>query len=366
MEFRISTEALQRALYRAHGIVDRKATMPILANVLLEAADGRLRVSATDLEIGLRDEHEATIGQPGRVTVPAKHLLDIVRSLPEGEVTLRRMPNDRVEITSGKARFRLVGASADDFPSLPDVEHVPMVDLSADVLSEMIEKTQYAVSTDETRYNLNGVYVERRDGLVRMVATDGHRLSLIERDVGEELILDRGVIVPRKGLAEMRRLLSERPGTVSLGFSGSNSVFRTESLVLVMRLIDGQFPDYEQVIPSSTNNTILVERETLLSALKRVRLVSGDRAPSVRITAKDGVFTISSENPDLGEASEEIEVEYQGGELGVGFNANYLVDVLSVLNDPRVRLDISDELAPGIIRPESVEGYTAVVMPMRI
>ncbi len=369
MKIRMSAEDLQKALYRAQGIVDRKATMPVLANVLLHAVngeDGRLVLLATDLEIGLRDEHEAKVEEAGRVTVPAKHLLDIVRSLPQGEVTLRRLSNDRVEITSGKAKFRLVGASAEDFPALPDVEQVSMVELPADVLGEMLEKTYYAVSTDETRYNLNGVYMERRGDRARLVATDGHRLALIERSVGGELSIDRGVIVPRKGLSEMRRLLGEKPGTVSIGFSGTNCVFKTENLVLVMRLIDGQFPDYEQVIPASGKNPVTVEREILLAALKRVRLVSGERAPSVRIKVVDGVLTVFSENPDLGEASEEIEVDYDGPELGVGFNANYLVDVLSVLSDEKVELDVSDELAPGIIRPEKDEAYTAVVMPMRI
>jgi DNA polymerase III subunit beta len=366
MEIRMSAEELQRALYRAQGIVDRRATMPILANVLLEAEGDRLVVSATDLEIGLRGDHPAEVTAAGRVTVPARHLLDIVKNLPQSEVSLKRVSGDRIEITSGKARFKIVGAAADDFPALPEVDDVPLVDLPAETLSEMVEKTHYAVSTDETRYNLNGVYVEQDGGTLRMVATDGHRLALMERAFEGDFKLDRGVIVPRKGLAEMRRLLAEKPGTVSLGFSGTNAVFRTEGLVLVMRLVDGQFPDYRQVIPDSGKSPVVVGREAFLGTLKRVRIVSGDRAPAVRLKAASGVLTVFSENPDLGEATEEIEVDYTGGELAVGFNANYLIDVLSVLTDAQVRLDVSDELSPGILRPEGDAGYTAVVMPMRI
>lgn len=366
MEIRMSAEELTKGLYRAQGIVDRKATMPILANVLIEAEGDKVTLAATDLELGLKGDHPAEVKTAGRITVPAKSLLDIVRSLPEDQLNLVRKQNNWIEITSGRARFRIVGAAAEDFPSLPEVEDISFVDVPAELLSEMIEKTQYAVSTDETRYNLNGVYIEHKEGTLRMVATDGHRLALVERPLEGDLKLDKGVIVPRKGLQEMRRLLGEKPGQVALGFSGTNAVFRTEGLVLVMRLVDGQFPDYQQVVPEIGENAMVVERDAFLGTLKRVSLVSPDRAPAVKLRLAKGAVTVVSENPDLGEASEELEVAYDGADLDVGFNARYLIDVLGVIPAGQVRVGVSDELSPAVVRPEDDPGYTSVVMPMRI
>ncbi len=366
MQIQMSAEELARGLYRAQGIVDRKAAMPILSNVLLEATEDRLVLSATDLELGLRSEHPVEIAKPGRLTVPAKSLLDIVRSLPDKNVTLTRGQNNWIEIVSGRYRSRLVGAEANDFPDLPDVDDLSFVEVEPAILLEMIEKTHFAVSTDETRYNLNGVYVEARGSSVRMVATDGHRLCMIERSLGGELYLSKGVIIPRKGLAEMRRLLAEKPDTVAIGFNATNAVFKTEGLHLVMRLIDGQFPDYEQVIPKEGKHPVTVGREAFLSILKRVSLVSPDRAPAVRLEFAKGAITVFSENPDLGEASEALEVAYDGADLSVGFNAKYLIDVLSVLSEDEVVLEVTDELAPGLIRGARDESFTAVVMPMRI
>ncbi|MDF1562511.1 MAG: DNA polymerase III subunit beta [Deltaproteobacteria bacterium] len=366
MQIQMSAEELAKGLYRAQGIVDRKATMPILANVLLEASEGLLAISATDLELGLKGEHPVEVGKPGKITVPARSLLDIVRSLPEKTVTLTRKQNNWVEIVSGRYRSRLVGADPADFPDLPGVEDVSFVNVEAEALSEMIEKTHFAVSTDETRYNLNGVFIEAQGATARMVATDGHRLSMVERELGGKLFLSKGVIIPRKGLSEMRRLLGEKPGTVSLGFSGSNAVFRSEGLYLVMRLVDGQFPDYQQVIPDSGKHPLTVDREALLSTLKRVSLVSPDRAPSVKLELGKSTLTVISENPDLGEASEALEVGYDGPEVKVGFNAKYLIEVLGVLGSERVILEVADELSPGLVKAEDDPGFTAVVMPMRI
>lgn len=366
MEIQMSAEELQKGLYRAAGIVDRKATMPILANILIEAKDGRITLSATDLEIGLKGEHPAEVKSAGAVAVPAKNLLEIVRSLPEPGVTLTRKQNNWVEIVSGKARFRIVGADPAEFPELPATGDISFVEVSGEALNEMFEKTQYAVSTDETRYNLNGVYVEQKGDVTRMVATDGHRLAMVERELGGTFGLDKGVIIPRKGLAEMRRLLGEKPDKVSLGFSGTNAVFQTEGLQLVMRLVDGQFPDYEQVIPKPADSTVTVARDVFLATLKRISLVSPERAPSVKLKLEKGSMTVVSENPDLGEASEELEVEYDGPSLSVGFNARYIIDVLSVLSTDRIKLSVADELSPGLINPEGDESCTAVVMPMRI
>jgi len=366
MQIQMNAEELSKGLYRAQGIVDRKATMPILANILLDASDGKVTLSATDLELGLQGTHPAEVIKPGKITVPARNLLDIIKNLPEKNFTMTKSQNNWVEIVSGRYRSRLVGAEPNDFPELPTIDDVNFVEIDAAVFGEMIDKTHFAVSTDETRYNLNGVYLEVRSENTRMVATDGHRLSMVQRKLGAPLGLSKGVIIPRKGLAEMKRLLTEKHEKVSLGFSGSNAVFKTEGLSLVMRLVDGTFPDYEQVIPEGGKHPLLIERDRLLSTLKRVSLVSPDRAPAVKLQLAKGTLTVVSENPELGEASEALEVNYEGGDVTVGFNARYVIDVLSVLSCEEIVIEIADELSPGLIRPKDDPDFTAVVMPMRI
>ena len=377
MELQIGTDELNRALYRAQGIVEKKSTMPILASVLLEAsqsdAGGRLRVSAYDLEIGVRSSHPAEVQKPGGVALKHKEFYDIARALPERTAVLKRESNNRVRITSGAAEFNLVGQPAEDYPPFPREEKVPLVAVEPTQLLEMIEKTQFAISADETRHNLNGVYFETVAGGARMVATDGHRLSLCERQLAGEFGLKRGVIVPRKGLFELRRLLSEEgAASCELGFTETSGLFRRGDLTMVMRLIDGQFPDYMQVIPKEAERTLQIERPRLLETLKRMSLLSSDRTTNaVKLELLKDSLRVSSQNPDLGEAREDIPVVYDGAPLQIGFNARYLMDVLQVLDTPQVRLELCDELSPGVLKPAAVEGapearYTAVVMPMRI
>ncbi len=376
MELQIGTDELNRALYRAQGIVEKKSTMPILGSVLLEATNdergGKLRCSAYDLEIGVRSLHPAEVQKAGGVALKHKEFYDIARALPERTAVLKREANNRVRITSGAAEFNLVGQPAEDYPPFPREEKVPLVSVEPTQLLEMIEKTQFAISADETRHNLNGVFFEPMQGGARMVATDGHRLSLVERQLAGEFGLKKGVIVPRKGLFELRRLLSEEgTGACELGFTESSGLFRRGDLTMVMRLIDGQFPDYMQVIPKEAERTVQVDRARLLETLKRMSLMSSDRTTNaVKIELTTDQLRISSQNPDLGEAREDIAVTYPGQPLSIGFNARYLMDILQVVETPIVRLELCDELSPGVLKPHT-EGtadsrYTAVVMPMRI
>jgi DNA polymerase-3 subunit beta len=239
-------------------------------------------------------------------------------------------------------------------------------------LLEMIEKTQFAISADETRHNLNGVFFETGEGDVRMVATDGHRLSLVQRRLDGQFNLKRGVIVPRKGLLELRRLLSEdQTGTCELGFTETSGVFRRGDVTMVMRLIDGIFPDYQQVIPKEADRTITVDRPRLLDTLKRMSLLSSDRSTNaVRFELQEGSLKVTSQNPDLGDAKEEIPVSYKGQPLQIGFNARYLMDVLQVVDTEQMKVELCDELSPGVLKPAGDPGagarYTAVIMPMRI
>lgn len=369
MELKIAGDELQKALFRAQGIVDRKSTMPILANVLLSASkEGRLRVTAFDLDIGVVSEHPAEVIKEGEITIQARTLFDIVKNLPEATVTLRKQENHYVELKSGTASFRIVGMAADQFPPLPKEEKASLAKIDGRALLSLIEKTSFAISMDETRYVLNGVYLESvGTGGARMVATDGHRLALAEAELGENFKLKRGVIVPRKGLFELKRLLEEAPDAeVHLGFAESSGMFRKPGLSMVMRLIDGQFPEYQQVIPKVAERSLALRKPQLLETLKRVSLLSAEKGNAVKLQLADGLLKISSQNPELGEAREELPVDYAGKPLSIGFNARYLIDGLTALQGDEVKFELGDDSSPGVLRPAAGPAYTAVIMPMRI
>ncbi|HUB05622.1 MAG TPA: DNA polymerase III subunit beta [Myxococcales bacterium] len=368
MELKIPVEELSKALYRTQGIVERKTTNPVLANVLLEAKkDGGLTVSAFDMEIGLIGQHRCEVLKEGAVALPARHLYDIVRSLPAAQVSLKRAANGQVEIQSGSARFKIVATPAEDYPALPKPEGQGGFEIAADVLAQMIERTAFAISTDETRYNLGGVYLEQADkGALRMVATDGHRLSLVDRQVSGSAKLDKGVLIPKKGLLELRRLLGEDGGACQLGFTKGSAVFKRDGVVMIMRLLDGQFPDYRQVVPKESEKSVTVGRSALSDTLKRISLIASDKTSGIRLDLASDHVSISSQNPDLGEAQEDLPAKVVGEGLKIGFNARYLIEALAVLACDEVRLELSDELSPGVLRGIGEEGYLAVVMPMRI
>lgn len=368
MELKIAVPELLKALQRVQGIIEKKTTMPILANVLLEAKDGVLRVSATNLEIGLTGSYTAQIGEPGAITLAGRALYDIVRSLPDGVVTIKRTANQYVEVTSGKVSYKLVGMAAEGFPALPRFEDVDFFPIEGRVFREMIDKTLYSVSTDETRYNLTGVYAEPIKAVpgLRMVSTDGHRLSVIERAMTKVPSMKKGVIIPRKGVMELRRLLDDVEGGGRLGFVDNSAVFEKDGLTLTMQLVEGQFPDYQQVIPASHTRRAIVSRQKLSDGLKRTSILSPDKAQGVRLDLSPGVLALSANNPDMGEAREEIEVEYSGEPLKIGFNFRYLSEVLGVLEDEKVELQLTDPLSPAVVVPLGQEGYRAIVMPMRL
>lgn len=368
MQFKAKREDLLTLLYWTQNIVERRNTMPILANALIECRDGTVRVTATDLEVGVRGNTKGEIQQEGAVTVNARKLYEIVREAPEDIVQLKRLENEWVEVKSGKSVFKMVGMDSLEFPQFPSVAGEKLFPVPAKVLKEMIEKTIFAVSMDETRYNLNGVFVEEGSvGKLRMVATDGHRLAFIERGVGS-VGLKKGVILPRKGLAELRKLVEGvEEGVVSIGFKENMGLATKENLELFMRLIEGDFPDYSKVVPKDYPYEVKVQQDGLLQALKRVSILSSERYRGVKMEFSRGKMAVSANNPDLGEAVEEIDVEYQGGELAIGFNARYLIDVLALLGDGAdIAIEVKDELSPGLLRKEGDDGYLYVVMPMRL
>lgn len=368
MEFRIATDELKKALYRAQGIVERKTTMPILANVLVNATKSGVTVTAFDLDIGIVSEHPAEVSKPGAVTISAKYVFDIVQNLPDAQVTIKKLANNYVDIASGSAHFKIVGMAAEEYPKLPKEENAPLVQISGNILLEMIKKTQFAISSDETRYILNGVFFEpHSSGKVRMVATDGHRLSLIERELPGEFKLKGGVIIPRKGLMELKRLLDEAPDAeCHLGFAENSALFKKPGLTMVMRLIDGQFPEYQRVIPKEGEKVVMVFKTRFLESLKRIALVASEKSHGVRISLENNKLLITANNPDLGEAKDVLEVAYRGGDITIGFNARYLADVLSVLETEEVALELGDEHTPGVVHAPGDRTYRVIVMPLKV
>jgi len=375
MELRIAVSELSRAVSLLQGIVQRKNTMPVLSHVLVDVSltpegNGQLTLSATDLDVGMRTQRPCEVLTPGSVTIPARALADMVRVLPGPDVTLKRLPNQHVEVKSGRTKARLMALPGEEFPALPSYEDVAFVPLDATLLADMIDKTLYAASTDETRYNLNGVYFEpdpEQPGRLTMVATDGHRLVRIERTFDDaRFALKSPVILPRKGLGEMRRLLDDGEGPLELGFRENHAVVRRGATVLGMRLIDGQFPDYKQVIPRVTDKIVRVARGELVDALKRVSVLASDKLQPVKLSLNKDQLIVGCTNQEMGEISDDVPVEYAGQSIEIAFNARYLVEGLASLEDRNILLKLTDNLSPGLIVGVDEIRHLCVVMPMRI
>jgi DNA polymerase-3 subunit beta len=368
MDFSIDRGDCLQGLSLTQGVVERRNTLPILANVLLEAKGSDLFLTASDLEVHIKYRCAAKVRTPGAATLAARRFFEFVRELKPGELGVRLLENQFVEVVSGRSRVKLVGLPAADFPAFPKAEKGSSTfSLRGEVLARMIDSTLFAVSTDETRAHLGGVHLSAQDGQLRFVGTDGHRLALIEEPVSGAQVEPKGIILPRKGLTELRKLLESGEGEAKLTTSGNSVRIERGNVELVMRLIDGEFPNYEQVIPKSVKHAISVEKAEFLSALRRVSVVASDRARGVKLQVSSGQLTVSASSADFGEASAEIEIAYDGEPIGVGFNSRYLTDVLAVLpDDRRVEIGLSDDVSPGVIRVEDDEAYRYIVMPMRL
>jgi DNA polymerase-3 subunit beta len=336
----------------------------------LEGTDGELCLTATDLEVGMQSTYPAKIRKPGKITVSAKKLYEIIKELPDNEISFNAKDNCWIEVQCGKAVFNIVGLSADEFPNFPKPDKTNFIALDSTLCKEMIEKTFFAVSQDESKYNLNGIFcqVQEETNQLRLVATDGHRLSMIDKtiDKTENEQLNRGVILPRKGILELKKLAEEGNGNLQLGFMDNNAVVSKDQTVIIMRLVDGEFPDYGRVIPKNNEQQASIAVDPFLHALRRMIIVSSEKSRGVKMNLKDNLLEVSSSNPELGDAREEMDVEYQGPELSVGFNARYLLDILQVQDQERINIILKDNLSPGLIKPADEDGYQAVIMPMRL
>ncbi len=368
MNFTIQREPLLDALQQVQSVVEKKNTVQILGNILCVVQKQELSLCATDLEVGIKVTLPVEASQEGKITLSAKHFLDIVKELPEKPLHITRKDNNWVEIVCGKSKFNIVSLSADEYPSLPTFEDKAYFDVRTEALTDMITRTEFAVSTDATRYHLNGVFFEHlENGVMRMTATDGHRLSFVDSEVFLKMPeLKRGIIVPKKGLTEIKKLMSQGESTIGLAFERGYIFLRLNGSYLFVRLIDGEYPDYRLVIPKSTDRVVKMDREIFTHALKRVSLLAHEKSRGVKLALQNGALVISSSNPDMGEAREELDVDYTGDAMDIGFNSKYLLDCLNVMTSEGLELHIKDRLSPGILRGTGSLNHTYVIMPMRI
>ena len=370
MELEIDQARLLSALALAQTVADKRSTMPVLANVLLRATSaGHLVCIATDMMIGLTESMPATVKSTGSVTVGVKHLHGVVRTLPPGSVRLRGLDNHWVQLVAGRSEFKLMGMPESDFPELPEAgkgkKALTFVEVPAHVLSDLIAKTQFSVSTDEARVNLNGVLFECDGQSATMVSTDGHRLSrYTARFPGPAL--DKGIIIPRKGMLEIRRMLDRVQGDVGLAVGEQHLFVRAEELAMSVKLNAVQFPPYRAVIPTSHQRRVTVPREELLGALRRAEVMAPEKTATVRLSLTKGKLELTADNPDLGVAHQELSIDYDGEALVAGFNARYLIEILEVIDGTECALEFQGELDPCVIKPVDGPDLLGVVMPMRI
>jgi DNA polymerase III subunit beta len=370
MEFSVKKFDLLDELSLTQGVVERKTTIPILSNLLCEAKGNRLTITATDLELSIRTSCEAKVKKEGAGTIPAKKLLELVRLLPDEEIRFKLLENHWVQITCDRKSYKMVGMSKDNFPALPEFPHA-LVKIPAKLLAAVIAKTTFAISLEESRYTLNGALLVVKPASLTMVATDGHRLAMVETDHKfDGLSTETRVLVPKKAMNEVQRLAAESGDDAVVEFAQDEShlFFQFGGRLLTCRKLTGQFPNYEAVLPRDVNKTVTIERGELQDALRRVSQLADQRSHAVKfMLAKEGL-EISASSPEYGEAKEAIEKEYKGEPIAIGFNAQYLLDFLAAAADGPISFELKDEQSAGQLRPLGDESsrYRYVVMPMRI
>jgi DNA polymerase-3 subunit beta len=368
MELVVRKSDLLRELQLFQGIVERKNTIPILANVLLEANGEEVRLLATDLEVGLRSRCPASVAKGGALTLPAKKLYEIIKALPETDV---RIEQDSTTVTVAADRFdsKMQTLPREDFPTVPDVTGVGRTTLSAKAIRDMVARTQFAITSEDTRYFLNGAQLVLRPDSMTLVATDGHRLALVtvprEAPKSEP---EAKVILPKKTLLELSKLLSEEGAEIEYEHTENHLFFKVGERLLISRKIDGQFPAYERVIPKGNDKRVEFERDRITNAIKRVALLSNERSRAVKFQIDKNKVDVTSSSPEFGEAHELLMVDYAGPALQICFNAQYVLDFLTVVETDSVALELKDEVSQAVMKPIGAEGYdyTYVIMPMRI
>ena len=372
MKVTLERTSLLKALGHVHRVVERRTTIPILSNVLVRATEDALHLKATDLDLEVTETVRAEVAQPGGTTLPAHVLHDIVRKLPEGSRVTFDMSGDTGQITlsSGRSRFRLQCLPQSDFPDLTTGDLPNRFTLEAKDLKQLIERTQFAISTEETRYYLNGIYLHTMDvggrKVLRVVSTDGHRLARVEIPAPEGSDGMPGVIVPRKAVAEIQKLIEDPAASIICELSATKIRFTFGDVVLTSKLIDGTFPDYGRVIPTGNDKSLLVEKAPFAAAVDRVSTLSAERGRAVKLAISEGKLTLSVNNPDSGSATEELDVDYDSTPLDIGFNARYLLDITAQLEGDTALLKLADPGSPTLVQDYEDAPALYVLMPMRV
>ncbi|MDG2155456.1 MAG: DNA polymerase III subunit beta [Gammaproteobacteria bacterium] len=366
MKLSASREELLKPLQAVIGVVERKQTMPILANVLLVAEGDYLTVTATDLEVELVAKGELEkLDVPGQITVPGRKLFDICKALPSQSEVKLSLTGERLTVQSGRSKFVLSTLSATDFPVVDEIDGSLVIRVSQNALHHLLEKTNFCMAQQDVRYYLNGLLFETDGAVLRGVATDGHRLALCEIDLDGESPLKQQVIVPRKGVLELQRLLAEE-GEVEIAIGTNHIRAELGDIRFTSKLIDGRFPDYSRVVPELTDTPILGNRDMIRQALQRAAILSNEKYRGVRLELLEGQIKIEANNPDQETAQDEVEVDYTGMSMEIGFNVNYLMDALAAVDSEQVELNLSDPNSSCLIRVPGIDSTKYVVMPMRL
>jgi DNA polymerase III subunit beta len=372
MEFTVGKNDLVRELSLSQGVVEKKTTIPILSNVLLEAAGDRVTLTATDLELGIRCSCPARVKKEGSGTIPARKLLDYIRLLPEGDINMKFMENHWANITSGRSRTRIAGMSRESFPELPEVPE-PIAEIPVKTLSSMISKTAFAISLEESRFTLNGALLLMKPDGLTMVATDGHRLAYVNSPGTENGLGDKTfrALVPKKAMAELVKLADDGDENVKAVFSGDDNhlFFQVGHRLLITRKLTGNFPDYERVLPKEHTLVAKLQKDEIRSAIERVAQFADERSRAIRVQFTNGEVRVFSSSVETGESEESVPSEYQGPDLEIGFNAQYLLEFLRAIPQDQVAFELKDQKSAGELRPGGeglADQYRYVVMPMRI
>ncbi|MEJ2586689.1 MAG: DNA polymerase III subunit beta [Deltaproteobacteria bacterium] len=374
MEIKIDRNELLKAVSRVQSIIERKSNMPVLSTILFatQGKEGGIRISATDLELGFQEAVPAEVIKEGNTTISGRKLFEILKESNANQFHIKVKENTRVSITDGVARFALACIPADEFPTFMEPEAVESIPIEGETLCEMINKTIYAVTLEEAGFKLSGVFTEKRTDdqgthMLRMVATDGHRLSLIDKSFPglETLDMGNGVMIPKKGMSELNKMGNEG-GVVHVGFKEKRCIAKRGKTLLIMRLLETKFPDYQAVIPKGEQSAIEVDRISLLEGMRKMLILSNERYRAVRVTLESNQLDLMSTNPELGEAEENMNIEYNGERIEAGFNPKYFIDILQSMESESVNLFFSDSSKPCVIKGELDTGFIGLIMPMRV
>lgn len=366
MRFSLQREVLLKPLAQVVNVVERRHTLPVLANLLVRVNDGQLALTGTDLEVEMVARTAVEDAQDGEITIPARKLFDIVRALPDGSRVTISHSSDKVTVQAGRSRFSLATLPANDFPSLDEVDATEQVSVPEAALKELLERTAFAMAQQDVRYYLNGLLFDLRDDTLRCVATDGHRLALCETSLGQEHAGKRQIIVPRKGVQELQRLLEGGDRQIELELGKGHIRVKRDDVTFTSKLIDGKFPDYEAVIPIGADREVKIDREALRASLQRASILSNEKYRGVRVEVSANLLKISAHNPEQEEAQEEVEAETHVDSLAIGFNVTYLLEALGALRDEFVVIQLRDANSSALVRGAGSHHARHVVMPLRL